>query len=820
MIRVLRVWVLLVYALLPVMVSGQATWVTPIKDFSGGIMPSVSPSAMPPNSMLIGENFILRGNQLELRKGYSVWTGLFDAPTDHGVRRMHEFHSSTTGKTQVMAVVHDEIWYRSNANTIMRRLAISTGDINVLADSITVFGSATNWLMEIFPEDASGWEIRPFYDGAYDSVRTVRKIISDNEILLHEAYSIQMLSADYQLYPVYDTTNTTQFETVRDVCLIADGVQPVKRWKNETFDPSYYVVDSAVVDSAYFFLWGGGFGGAHSFVVFGTPLNGGPFGFSSVGWGADDQSDYAIPEYADYNYCLMVYDEHWRRWLRMPIINEWNSVDSAYTAPPRRNRVGIFADSVQLEAIWHEGQTAYVVLPATEAFSFLVDTIYTGDIDSMVSVPCSTISTSMKYNLVYDDGVLNDESFADLHTAPYIFKVTSGIDSNRIWWQQGALCFFEVDSTRRGGAPTYDTILCVMKPLNDINNGAIPPLADGTEYTILKLHQYPCAKYLGHQATRTWFLGSPHNSNIMYMSALYDETDVNVTDFIEVGAEDNENVSGMGGLYDQRWIYKEHRTYAQVGNHPDEVQTRLRQNQGIWSDGFILAYKNMEYGVNNTGLVAFDGSSMNNFSSAVETFFEDSININRLDLVRGEILNDNLLFSYPSTGSTKNDRSLWFDIETKSWMTSTLVGASYLKLTSPAGNDSILIGDTDSAKIYVYGGTDDDGSEIVGRYKSPYFDFGAAHIKKTLQKILISCELDSNASLWVSIYGDTLTAETWRDTITSITPALYWEERFVTLPRLPEYKRFALEIRTSGADTLRIDLINMRIRTKGEAGGK
>ena len=419
--------ILVTILLLPGLAAAQqAKWFDLMMDFSGGIAPEKSPTNMQPNEMIKGHNFILRGTQLELRRGYSVWAPRFGAPNpdsmDYGVRGLYEFHDAIAGSTQVIAVVHDEIWYRSEDDTDMRPLAVTSGTVSVTAESTTVTGTGTNWLMEVFPDDGSDWEIKL----GGDSARGVRKVVSNTKLLLDSPYEDTWTDESYELYPEYDTVNNVNFATVGDACMIADGEHMVKRWRHKSFDPGYYFVDSARVDSVYFYKWGGT-NGFHCYVVLDEFLTGGPYGFSSEAWGEADESDYCIPEYADYHYCLMVYDGKTDRWLRCPIINEWNSVDSAFTAPPRRNRLGIMADSVQYWALMDapetDNGTVYITAPLSAGFAFSEDTIYSGVVDSMICDPCSSITQYMCANLVYDSDVTDGEAFEDLHSGPYVFVV-------------------------------------------------------------------------------------------------------------------------------------------------------------------------------------------------------------------------------------------------------------------------------------------------------------------------------------------------------------------------------------------------------------
>lgn len=417
--------------------------------------------------------------------------------------------------------------------------------------------------------------------------------------------------------------------------------------------------------------------------------------------------------------------------------------------------------------------------------------------------------------LVFDHDVFVSDSInknEDLFTAPHLFKITDGPGSEDPWWSLGTPCAWhrtEDDSLAlRIIAPSYGF---------DSNAVDLPP-RDSASYVILRLIQYPPTRFAKADQQRMFFLSSADFPDMMWMSDLYKHNVVSTANYQEIGGDDDDRVMCLGGLFGQRWIYKMRQTYAQTGNDPDLLDTRLRQNRGSGSDGFNLCYENLEFGVNANEFFAFNGTSMPIISRPIETFFTDSINLTKLNLIRGVVVGDNLLISYPHSGSTANDKTLWFDIPADRWFTSTLVAPSYVKRTSPVGLDSILIAHGDSARLYAYGGISDAGADIVAKYKSGFLDWGTPESKKTLEKIEVRSRLNKNGSWIVRLYQDDLDVVTWTDTITSSTPGTTWDKDQINIPALPEFYRLAVELETLSADTVELDMWRAKVRIKGEGG--
>jgi hypothetical protein len=319
-----------------------------------------------------------------------------------------------------------------------------------------------------------------------------------------------------------------------------------------------------------------------------------------------------------------------------------------------------------------------------------------------------------------------------------------------------------------------------------------------------------------------WFFASPKHPNTAWYSEqlgaaglettnYYD--DVSTVNYEVIGAADNDQITGLSTM--QQWIipYKYHHIYA-IGGKPPLFDVYLKSsNYGLWSDGFLLPYMETNFGLNRLGMFAFNGSQVmdhKQVSAEVSPFFTDSMNLAEMDLVRGELYDDYILFSFPDGSNTKNTKTLALDTRTGAWTTWSWAAASFLTRRAPGSLDTLLFGSPDSTSIFVVGGTTDAGDEIELTYKSPFFDFGDASWKKQLRKLYVTGQFNVSCSLGVYVYTDSLHDDTYGDTIACSALLGYETPQDLELSfptSIEDATRISVEVKSIGADSLRIDKI-------------
>lgn len=802
-----------------------------IDDFSTGLQSATSPSKIDQSALSKCENFEIEGGTLRLRKGYSVVASRIDTtlagarPSPvRGVRGLYEWYNEVTGKRQLLAVIHDEVWCLPEDSTRWHRVGTSTGNITiVIADSIG-YGTGSSWLHNVLPEDGQYWRL--YIDEDVTVSFNVRKILSDYTMWLDGSAAATYTNKKYVLTPIFDTTANIDFTSWFQTLFISDGSHITRQWKTDEFRNSYYILDSATISSKDVYACPS-VGPFYTRLGFSTKLTGAPYGITMNG------TLHEIPEYGEYHYSIMVMDTAAGHYRRVPIVN-YVDADCDMVDAPRWSQCAVFADSLAHKAL-NIGTKIYITPPVSEGWAFSVDTIYWGEVDSVYSHADSSISNYMRTVMMYDLDVINEDSIETIHdlsTSAYVVKIISGSRATDNWWSAGvASCYLDYDSTTSSIRPDTSYLygilgLRVLIPANDFSgtgNTAIPE--SGSDYIVLRLNYYPSAKQTMVHEGRLWFAGTNLYPNNVYWSDVNDPNAVSPANFEIIGGNDNDEIMSVTKNASFRIFYKRNHIYALSGDMNTaggwSVQP-LSKDYGLWSGSFLVSNKGLDYGLNKLGLFSFNTSSVNDeFSFPIRPFFTDSINRAKFNLVSGVVRDNDIMFSYPSGSNTKNTATLVMD-ETGAWTTSTLVGGSYLVRRAPGSLDSLYFGSVDSASVYVVSDTSlDAGIEIIGSCRSALLDFGSPTVNKQITDVYVHGRFNKACSLKVTIYENDFTTIGWTDSsMVSATAGTVWEKFIRSVAPTEFCTKFAVGIETINADTCVIDGIGLKYATKEEAGNR
>jgi hypothetical protein len=736
---------------------------------------------MPDNAMIELHNAVIEGTSIKLRPGYSLWSQRLDSLTDgtspkavgdavYGVRGLYEFYNDITGETQVLAVINDEVWWGADDSTNWHRVGLSAGTATATLNDSIVTSAGTDWWPRMLPQDGDDWTLH-----ITDSAEGVHRVVG-NKVLLDGQWKPTTASgAKYELVPVFDSTKNLHFTTVNQTCFISDGTRPVVQWSNHTIDNGYYIIDSATIDS----------------IVKGVAAHTVRFAFGdelSLGV-VDSVGDY----YTNRNViCVLDALKDSTKVHCSPIF--WSSGESS------KQINGVWAALRDSNFSSFNGNKAYVARPLSEGWNFEPDTIYSGTISSVTEV---------------DGGcfLLNDDAQAwgldEFNSGVYEVIVYDTAHSDRFTW--GSTNFYaHLDTSLQ--VATYAAVQAAT-------------VTAGDAYDIVKYTYFPHSHFTQWRQERIYYIASPLYPNAAWYSKqlgwaglattnYYD--DISTVDYETIGAGDGDEITGLSLM--QQWLvaYKRHHIYA-IANITSSIAGEgvylKSSNYGLWSDGFLLPYMEVNFGLNRLGMFIFNGASVEDhkvLSPYVAPFFTDSLNLSEMDIVRGELYDDYILFSFPSGSNTSNNKTLALDTKTGAWSTWSFAAASYLTRRAPGSLDTLLFGATDSASIFVMGGTSDAGTEIEMSYKSPFFDFGDASWKKQLRKIYVTGQFNVLCSLRVHVYTDSLHDYSYRDSIVTSTLLGYQtpQDLIFELPdEIEDATRIGIKLESMNADSLRIDKI-------------
>lgn len=262
---------------------------------------------------------------------------------------------------------------------------------------------------------------------------------------------------------------------------------------------------------------------------------------------------------------------------------------------------------------------------------------------------------------------------------------------------------------------------------------------------------------------------------------------------------------------DSRWkIYGD-------GTNAGYGKERINGNVGCVAKGSLVAIGNTHYFLHSSGYYASDGSDPVLVSATVNGYFTDSINTDEYDkVVAGyDFERDNIWISFPTIGSTVNNRTLVYNVGTQSWWPQTFIAGAYAYNSDLEVSDSarLIVGATDSSTIFIRSGTKDDGADITGYFQTGFMDYGAPELGKYTERFLIKLNATCDSVSQVA-YADTVTSVL---SSVSFIPKSGWSLRKIMLPDATYWGNyFSHKFTLYDAATTKVPFIKLRYRLGGE----
>jgi len=279
------------------------------------------------------------------------------------------------------------------------------------------------------------------------------------------------------------------------------------------------------------------------------------------------------------------------------------------------------------------------------------------------------------------------------------------------------------------------------------------------------------------------------------------------TNFIDLGADDGDIITGMEIIGDFLAVFKERKIYivGYVGGEKLFDYRLVVDGRGCIAPASITAIYNDLIFLAEDGIYSFDGSTnIEEISSKIKPFILE-INPSKRAIVQSAPFEeyDQLWFAVPHLSSEKNNKVLVLNYtvpEEECWFVYDIPCSTlgfYYRVGELTWDDlghsidsyditwndrralsstSLLLSADYEGNIYDHDeGNSDDGRVIVSRWQSRYLDFGVPYLNKRLKRII----------LWVRKEGEgkTLTVRLYKD-YNEIEPSEYEIDLYD--PRFPE----------------------------------
>jgi hypothetical protein len=183
---------------------------------------------------------------------------------------------------------------------------------------------------------------------------------------------------------------------------------------------------------------------------------------------------------------------------------------------------------------------------------------------------------------------------------------------------------------------------------------------------------------------------------------------------------------------------------------------KMNGSRGLVAKNSFVNIDNIHYGLAADGYWECDGSQPVLVSASVASYFTDTINTTRYDLVTAawDAEQDNIWLSIPRRSSTKNDITLIYHRPTRSWWRQSVASGAFCYIGDRDFSDSVtmIAGGTDSSTIYAIGGLTDDGVNISGSLKTGYMTYSDNDNAKSVKTLFFDYYSPSVGSLRYELY--------------------------------------------------------------------
>jgi len=281
-------------------------------------------------------------------------------------------------------------------------------------------------------------------------------------------------------------------------------------------------------------------------------------------------------------------------------------------------------------------------------------------------------------------------------------------------------------------------------------------------------------QYIAHWMDCQWQAGFTDDPNLIIWSEAFDPDSFHVLNHTYVDRDDGDIITALVvmSFQDYLLVFKKKHISAITVSDGDDILGSMWVNDlvdgiGTPSWASIVSYGRNVYFYDYSGWYVLNGIEPVKISWAIEDIAVDSVNRDYAHLIVGGYFDKHLWWSYPSGSSTKNNRTVLFNLETKMWTKTDLNLASiYVGLDENAEN-GVLLGSPDSGVVWTYGGTYfDDGTSITASYLSGWLGMDDGYeLNKEFKDFQLLLDKHDSTQIYIEMFKDYSSTAFTKDTI-------------------------------------------------------
>jgi len=248
---------------------------------------------------------------------------------------------------------------------------------------------------------------------------------------------------------------------------------------------------------------------------------------------------------------------------------------------------------------------------------------------------------------------------------------------------------------------------------------------DGT--TLATVATSPEILYIAFHRDRLYGTGDSSNPNTLYYSDIGDpatwDTAGNV---FQVRENDGDVSTGIAPMQDFLAVYKKNSIWMLAGNSDSDFSLfQVSASIGCDAPKSLVAYENLHYFLDRTGVYVFNGSQLTNISEKIQPVLDD-IPRTELTTAVAVVYNRQYLLAHAKSGSAENDSIVMLDLRLGGWVTWEGLNVSSFTLWDGGDDEGeIYAGDSGSGFARrLDTGLQDDSTDITVQYESKHFSLG------------------------------------------------------------------------------------------------
>lgn len=321
---------------------------------------------------------------------------------------------------------------------------------------------------------------------------------------------------------------------------------------------------------------------------------------------------------------------------------------------------------------------------------------------------------------------------------------------------------------------------------------------------------------------RLFTAGDINHPRRLYYSDLNDFNFFPASNYIDCSLAYGDKITGVKKLGSVLYVFGDRSIIAISGDEPANLaQSELYQTIGCIAPNSIVEIEGVMFFLSRRGVYTFDGGNLQLISEPVKNKI-DTINKGEIDDAYGAFYNGQYWLAYAEEGSSTNNRALVYDIRRNGWGYYSGINAYCLSVWEGFGDEGELYAGSPTLS-YIYkldSGSDDVGTAVTAKYRSPEFDMQYPYLDKLLREL----HLDYYSAVvagTITYYIDG-TASGTTDSLT-VTAGTATGKRTIAkyASDLGDYKTLSLDIVVTGAaNTFKVYGLNLmyelrRLRSGG-----